>query len=244
MCGRYTLRRIDAARLGVAYPQPTFEEFTDRPRYNVAPSQRVPIVRADADVNGHAEGGRRVLAVATWGFVPAWAKEPPKVRPINARSETAAANGLFRGAMARRRCLIPADGFYEWRKDGPDGKTKTPFYVHQKGGEPYAFAGLWDRWRADPGDDPADTCAILTGPANALMAALHDRTPLVIPPAAYARWLDPDAAAVDVADLLVPWDPDGWEAYPVSRRVNAPRNDGPDLVEPAEQSGTALSMAS
>jgi putative SOS response-associated peptidase YedK len=250
MCGRYTLRRIDAARLGVAYPQPKFEEFTDRRRFNVAPSQQVPIVRADA-------GGERVLALAAWGFVPAWAKGPPKVRPINARSETAATNGVFRTALAKRRCLIPADGFYEWRKDTvaearaadrareggtPRGRpagaaAKTPYYIRLASGEPFAFAGIWDRWAEQAGDDPADTCAILTGAANDLMRPLHDREPLVVPESAYARWLDPEASAADVADLLVPWGPDGWEAYPVSTRVNSPRNDGPDLMSPAAREG-------
>ena len=116
-------------------PAPEFEEFTDRPRFNVAPSQAVPVVRADA------EGGRE-LATAAWGFVPAWAKEPPKVRPINARSETAATNGIFRAAVAKRRCLIPADGFYGWRKDPEDPKAKAPYYIRLKSGEPYAFAGI------------------------------------------------------------------------------------------------------
>lgn len=233
MCGRYTLRRIDANRLGVAYPTPLFEEFTERPRFNVAPSQKVPIVRAAGDSDGDGNDGR-VLALAAWGFVPAWAKEPPKVRPINARSETAATNGLFRKSMARRRCLIPADGFYEWRRDGD---AKTPLYIHRACGEPYAFAGLWDRWDPEPGDDPAETCAILTASANDLMRPIHHRLPLVVPESAYDCWLDPDAPARDVAELLAPWSPDGWEAYPVSRRVNNPRNDSADLVEPAEKDG-------
>ena len=145
MCGRYVLRgrREQLAIAMGLIDAPAFEEFTDRPRYNVAPSQHVPVVRVDA-------GGRRVGSLVRWGLIPHWAKDVPKVQPINARAETVRTSGMFRQAFERRRCLVPADGFYEWRK--VDAKTKQPMFVHFPDDRVFAFAGLWERWRA-PGDD-------------------------------------------------------------------------------------------
>jgi putative SOS response-associated peptidase YedK len=218
MCGRYTLRRIDALRLGVQLT-PQFEEFTERPRFNVAPSQSMPIVRMAGD--------HRELAVAKWGFVPWWAKEQAKLKPINAKCETAASGRMFREAFARRRCLIPADGFYEWKGSKP---PKQPYFIHMKDDHPFCFAGLWERWKP-PDAEPVDTFTILTTAPNELTAAIHNRMPLILHERDYERWLSGDAPT----DLLKPFDAAAMEGYPVSSRVNMPKNDSADLVERINQ---------
>jgi putative SOS response-associated peptidase YedK len=145
---------------------------------------------------------------------------------INARAETLSEKPAFRTALKRRRCLVPADGFYEWRKE-PDGKTKTPMYVRRRDGEPFAFAGLWDVWHTPDGSVVPSCTVITTGP-NELMAPIHDRMPVILPPAANEQ------AAADMTSLLRPYPAEELEAYPVSRRVNSPRNEGAGLVERAE----------
>ena len=225
MCGRYTLRRIDLARAAMhATPDPGFGEFTERPRYNIAPSQPIPVVRVDK------EGGRRIGPVR-WGLIPHWAKEPPKVQPINARAETVATSGMFRQAFARRRCIIPADGFYEWKK--VDAKTKQPMFVRFPDDRVFGFAGLWERWRP-PGDadvEPVDTCTILTTAPNELMAPIHNRMPVILKPEDYAAWLDRDTDPRKATDLMKPY-PDGeLEAVPVDRIVNSPKNDVPECIQ-------------
>src|SRR6185312_7833325 len=138
MCARYTLRRAKLARaIFEALQAPSFDEFSERPHFNFAPSQRLPIVRVDSQ-------GRRVIDAFQWGFIPRWAKALPKIRPVNSRAETLATSGLFRDALSRRRCLIPADGFYEWT--GPR-KSRQPFFIHMKDDSLFAFGGLWDRWK-------------------------------------------------------------------------------------------------
>src|SRR5688572_1658672 len=139
MCGRYTLRRIDLIRGGFdARLLPAFEELTERPRFNIAPSQMIPVVRLNAQ-------GERVIDAVRWGLIPSWTKGKPKQQPINARGETVATSAMFRQAFERRRCLVPADGFYEWRK--LDTETKQPMYVRRKDEDLFAFAGLWERWK-------------------------------------------------------------------------------------------------
>ena len=224
MCGRYTLRRIDLIRGGFdASLLPSFEEFTERPRFNIAPSQAIPVVRLDSS-------GKRVLGTVRWGLIPSWTKGKPKHEPINARAETLATSGMFRQAFERRRCLVPADGFYEWRK--LDAKTKQPMFVHRRDDGVFAFAGLWERWKPDPEAEPVDTCTIITTTPNELMAPIHDRMPVILDPADYARWLDRETPAADVAGLLRPCPPDEMEARPVSTRVNSPRNDDEECVQP------------
>ena len=224
MCGRYTLRRIDLVRAAMgAVPDPSFDEFTERPRFNIAPSQPVPVVRV-------AKDGGRALGLVRWGLVPHWAKEPPKVQPINARAETVASSGMFRQAFARRRCIIPADGFYEWQK--LDGKTKQPMFVRFPDDRVFGFAGIWERWRQQDGDDPLDTCAVITTTPNGVMAPIHDRMPVILRPADYDAWLDRDADPAAAAELLRPY-PDGeLDAVPVDRLVNSPKNDVPECVRP------------
>lgn len=228
MCGRYVLRGRKeqlAMALGLTDPLP-FEEFTERPHFNVAPSQHVPVVRLDRQ-------GHRVGRLARWGLIPAWATDLPKVRPINARAETVTTSGTFRGAFTRRRCLVPADGFYEWQRLG-GGKGKRPVFVHFPDDRVFAFAGLWERWHP-PGEDvvePVDTCTIVTTTANALMKPIHDRMPVILRPQDYALWLDREADPAEAAKLMRPYAGGEMEVTPVSTLVNSPGNDVPECVKP------------
>jgi len=221
MCGRYRARRFDLLKLGLRTPPlPGFEEFTERPRWNVAPSNRMPIVRMDDE-------GMRELAIARWGFIPSWAKELPKLQPINVRAETVTTNGMFRQAFAHRRCLVPTDGFYEWKGTNP---PKQPFFIHQPDDGQFAFAGLWERWRKTKDTDPLDTFTIITTAPNELMAGIHDRMPVIVRQQDYERWLNPKYPSDDLKSLLTPF-PDELEAYPVSTHVNSPKNDDPMCIE-------------
>jgi len=190
MCGRYVIISTpEAIRALFGYgEQPNFP-----PRYNVAPTQPIPIVRL--------LDGKRSFALMRWGLLPSWVKDP-KTFPllINARGESVLEKPAFRNAMRRRRCLLPADGFYEWKKEGA---SKTPMFIQLKDGRPFAFAGLWEVWQP-PDGGVLKTCTIITTPAQGVLAEIHDRMPLMLPSGAWARWLDP--AITDPADLLVPWD--------------------------------------
>lgn len=222
MCGRYTL---------TTPPQVLAEYFgLDTvpthlvPRRNIAPTQPVAVVRALPD-------GTRHLDLVRWGLIPSWAKDARiGTRLINARAESAAQKPAFRAALRHRRCLVPADGFYEWRKAG---SRKQPYWVGFEGRAPFAFAGLWEHWEDRDAGHVLESCAILTTDANALVRRLHDRMPVILPPDAWSAWLDPrneDTAAL--ARLLAPCPEHGMIAYPVSRAVNNPRNEAPDLLEP------------
>lgn len=224
MCGRYVLRRINARRFGVEFIEPGFEEFSETrlfPRFNIAPSQFVPAIRMD-------QSGHRTLCGLSWGFIPWWAKDKPKTRPINARAETVAISGMFREAFDRRRCLIPADGFYEWKKIDAG---KQPYLIRLADDAAFAFAGIWERWRPHKDADPIETCAILTTGPNDLMSGIHNRMPVILDEADYARWLDRDNLGKDVAELLRPRSTDGMIATPVSSVVNNPRNDRAECIE-------------
>lgn len=192
------------------------------PRYNVAPSQPVGAIRT-------AEDGSREWVTLRWGLIPAWAAEPRTVySTINARAETVAEKPTYRQAFRRRRCLIPADGFYEWRKLGA---RKQPYCIAPADGEPVAFAGLWERWERD--GQTLESCTIVVTQANALVAPIHDRMPVILDPAAEARWLDPhvtDPAAL--CPLLVPCPPERLRLWPVGTAVNRPGTEGPDLITP------------
>jgi putative SOS response-associated peptidase YedK len=231
MCGRYTLTSqeglVEDLQLAIGEPADSDDKPAWwRPRWNIAPTQPAPIV-ANRE-------GPRAIELARWGLVPPWAKSLAEgARMINARAETAADKRAFRDALARRRCLVPADGFFEWRKGGPKGKTRTPFWIHPDPRHAIAFAGVWERWKSPEGVWVI-SFSILTTDANPLVAPLHDRMPVVLPPSAYARWLDP--AAIDphsFAELFRPAPVDGWSVTEVSPRVNKPDCDEPACVEPA-----------
>ncbi|QYY36966.1 SOS response-associated peptidase [Ruficoccus sp. ZRK36] len=198
-----------------------------KPRYNIAPGQPVAAVREDRNLGG------RECAVLTWGLVPFWAKDPGiAFQLINARSETAAGKPAFRGPMRHKRCLIPADGFYEW-KDLGSGR-KQPWYVSPADGGLLALAGLWDHWGSPDGSE-IESCSILTTNANDWMQPLHHRMPVLIQEKDFARWLDTSLErASDVEDLLRPPPEDALVRHPVSETVNSARNDGPELLAEAE----------
>jgi len=226
MCGRYELHTNPAAialAFGLAHPPDL------QPRYNVAPTQMIPVVR-------HNANGERELVQVRWGFVPRWAKDPSiGARMINARAETIASKPAFRNAFQRHRCLVPADGFYEWRP-GPRGKQ--PMRIARADGQPFGMAGLYERWRS-PDGEVLDTCTILTTHANALLAGMHERMPVIVPPDRYEHWLD--AANVEVSDLFAPCTDVELRVHPVSTRVNAVRNDDAALID--EDVGAPLAHA-
>jgi putative SOS response-associated peptidase YedK len=227
MCGRYTLRRIDVARLHLnAMDEPTFEEFDEKrivPRFNIAPSQDVCVVRIN-------KNGDRVLGLVQWGLIPSWTKGAPKMKPINAKAETVQTSGMFRQAFSRRRCLVPADGFYEWKKLDP--KTKQPMFIHYADDRIFAFAGLWERWQPNEQAEPIETCTIITTTPNELMRPIHDRMPVIVRPEDYGLWLNKDADPNEAEKLMRPYADGELEAVPVSRTVNSPKNNTPECVEP------------
>ncbi len=225
MCGRYELHTHPAA-LALAFGLPLPPAVV--PRYNIAPMQDIPVVRATPT-------GERELAFVRWGLVPRWAKDPSiGNKMINARAETLAEKPSFRTALKRHRCLIPADGFYEWTV-GPAG-GKQPLHIGMKDGATFAFAGLTERWLSPEGE-VLDTCTIVTTQANALLSPLHDRMPVIVAPAQYARWLD--VAVGDVSDLFAPYPAEAMAYYPVSTRVNSVRHDDASLLEPSHAPVTA-----
>ena len=223
MCGRFSLTATpEELRMLFAYgDRPNFP-----PRYNIAPTQPIAIVRL--------EQGERRFALVRWGLVPGWVKDPSQFSLlINARAETAAEKPAFRTSMRHARCLIPASGFYEWRKmgDGP----KQPYWIAPKDGGVVAFAGLWSDWSGADGSQ-VDTAAILTTNANATLAPIHNRMPVVIAPDDFERWLDiAHTEPRHVKDLLVPPPDDLFHAVPVSTRVNAVANDDADLHRPVDE---------
>ena len=216
MCGRYTLT-VPVDRLAGEFDlDGGVGELS--PNYNVAPTQSVATVLAE-------NGGRR-LEMLRWGLVPSLADDPEiGSRMINARAETAPEKPSFRSAFKRRRCLIPADGFYEWKRE--EG-GKQPFYFHMEDGRPFAFAGLWEEWH-----DELRTCAILTTSPNEVAAKIHNRMPVILPREDYDAWLDPEAEKEELVSLLRPYPGDDLETFPVSRFVNSPRNNDERCVEPA-----------
>jgi putative SOS response-associated peptidase YedK len=223
MCGRFLLisRPKELADLFQAVGVPALE-----PRYNIAPTQPVAIVRFDADRQ------RREFAVVRWGLIPHWAQNASiGNRLINARSETAAEKPAFRYAFRERRCLIPADGFYQWQKQGSK-KSKQPFLVRRRDGRPFALAGLWEVWH-NPDQQAAESCTILTTDGNEAVRPLH-RMPAILQPKDYDLWLDSQVQEPErVQSLLRPYRNEGLELFPVSCRVNNPRNDDARCLDAA-----------
>ncbi len=227
MCGRYTLRS-PLARLADQYglrPEELVELWQARAveRYNVAPSQEVLTVGAAKD--GHPAG-----AFFRWGLVASWAADVNKA-PINARAETAASKPTFAEALQKRRCLIPADGFYEWEQ--LPGRKKRPWHFRLRDGGPFAFAGVWEAWRSHEGARPLLTCALLTVPANELVKPVHGRMPAILRPADYAAWIDRGTAEPGkVLPLAGPYPAGDMEAVPVGRYINDPGHDDPGCLAP------------
>ncbi len=212
MCGRYTLTKpmkaieshFAAARV----------KAVEAARYNIAPSQEAPVVLV--------QGSERVIGPMVWGLLPSWARNRQGF--INARAETAAEKPSFRAAFRARRCLVPADGFFEWEKSA---RGKVPHYFRLRSAGLFAFAGLWEA-----GQDAPSTFAILTTSANSLVSPWHDRMPVILPPGAYAPWLDPAAEKSDLTALLTPYAAGDMEQHVVSRDINSALNDNPSLIEP------------
>lgn len=194
-------------------------------RYNIAPTQPIPIVRWAAD-------GDRELAIVRWGLVPYWSPGPKeqKGEMINARAETVSTKPAFRDAFRRRRCIVPASGFYEWR---PEGKGKQPYAINRRDGQPMAFAGLWERWRATVTHEVIESATIIVTDANEALVPIHDRMPVILlDEAEIETWLDPATPPDALKDLLRPCPADELVIYPVSRRVSSPANDDPQLIDP------------
>lgn len=218
MCGRFALI-VDASVLADVFDVDPPRELT--PRFNIAPTQTIPIVRA-------GKGSPRECSMVRWGLIPSWAKDQKiGARMINARGETVAEKPSFRSAAKSRRCLIPADGFYEWVKKAGG---KQPHFIHFADARPFAFAGLWERWHKGEGV-PLETCTIITTTPNEMISDLHDRMPVILPNTLYDEWLEPTAMSPErLQQILVPHPAEGMEAYPVSTYVNKPINDGPDCI--------------
>ena len=217
MCGRfafYSPSEATAALFGVS------GSLTAEPRYNIAPTQYFTAIRND-------EGQGRELVMLRWGLVPFWAKDPSiGNRMINARAETVAEKPAYRAAYRRRRCLVLADGFYEWHKEG---SVKTPYYISLESGGPFALAGLWEHWQSKETDESLQTATLITTAANEFMATLHHRMPVILVPATADRWMAGDDLQADTIAADCP----ALSAWPVNRRVNNARNEGDDLIEPA-----------
>jgi putative SOS response-associated peptidase YedK len=224
MCGRYRLSR--RKQLVEEYFDTASGEEDWAPRFDIAPTQSVPVIRQ------HPKEPVRELALMRWGLIPSWAKDSSVAASmINARAETAATKPAFRDALKSRRCLIPADAFYEWMRTG---KTKQPYCFEVNAGELFAFAGLWDRWK-DPSGQWVKSCSILTTTPNAVTSAVHDRMPVILDPDGYDLWLDPGMTNVAAAsELLKPFDARLMRCYPVSTRVNSVANDDEECSQPAQ----------
>jgi putative SOS response-associated peptidase YedK len=237
VCGRYTSTR-PPAELAEQFHATEIKAQPLEPNWNVAPTQPVYAVAESRGV--------RQLGVFRWGLVPSWAPNPAVgARMINARAETVATKPAYRQALSRRRCIVPADAFYEWAASGPSGPAaegtrragKQPYAIARRDGAPLAFAGLWEVWHdpSDPGGAPLRTCVIITTDANDRLRPVHDRMPVVLPPLAWDRWLDRDYHDADaLMRLLVPAPADEFVVWPVGRDVNHADANGPELLAPVD----------
>ncbi len=223
MCGRFTLT-VDPAELQDKFGNYTFpKKFA--PRFNIAPTQ--PVLAIPNNDKFKAD-------FFVWGLIPMWAKDPSiGSRLINARGETVAEKPSFRGSLKYKRCIVLADGFYEWKAQ-PGRKSKTPFFIHMKDRKPFAFAGLWDIWNS-PDGSTIKSCTLITTEPNDLMKMIHDRMPVILHPRDYTKWLDPSPQTPDqLLPLIKPYPAEEMDAYPVSALVNKASNDLPELVVPAK----------
>jgi putative SOS response-associated peptidase YedK len=229
MCGRFTL---------TVTPEALAEQFhldfvpALAPRFNIAPSQAVAIVRVQP------ENGLRFLEIVQWGLIPSWAEDATiGSRLINARAENLEEKPTFRASYKYRRCLVVSDGFYEWKGRGRD---KHPYYIRMNDGEPFGFAGIWDHWE-DPDGSVVESCAIITTEANELVRPIHERMPVIIPPVDYDLWLDPKQLGTEqLKPLLRPYPAEAMLAYPVSAIVNRAVHEDPQCIEPADKQDSFL----
>jgi putative SOS response-associated peptidase YedK len=230
MCGRFTLRNRLNDLLREFEAEIRGEPFDLFERYNICPTNKIPIIR-------ETDGGREMVRMQ-WGFVPSWAKDF-KLCPINAVSETVAEKPMFRSAIKKRRCLIPADGFYEWKKIPKKIKGDSPWLFQVKGGKPFAFAGIWERWESKPEQDQEkiviESCAILTTKPNEVMAPIHDRLPVILSPADYKAWLDPTMNdPTKLGYLYEPFPSSEMTMTRVGPYVNKAGNEGDECVKAAD----------
>lgn len=223
MCGRFTLT-IDPSELKETFANYTFPSRFS-PRFNIAPTQPVLAIPND---------NKNTADFFLWGLIPSWAKDPTIANKlINARGETIAEKPSFRGSFKYKRCIIPADGFYEWKAQAGE-KTKIPHFIHMKDRQPFALAGLWDEWNSPDGSS-IRTCTIITTQPNELMSTLHNRMPVILDAMDYNRWLDPAPQTPEnLLSLIKPFPADRMSAYPVSTMVNRPDNDRPECILPLQ----------
>lgn len=225
MCGRYALYGPVSRknRHAIEFLE---QEIDFAPRYNAAPTQKLPVFRVSSE-------RRRELTLLRWGLIPSWAKDASiGARMINARAETVAGKPAFRAAFRRRRCLVPMSGFYEWKKE--PGK-KVPYFIRPLNTEVFAAAGLYEYWPGKDGAEPIESYTIITTEANELMRTLHDRMPVLLPQSDYEAWLDPGNEKTDaLMGMLKPYPAEEMRAYPISLRVNNVKNDGPEIIKPVD----------
>lgn len=231
MCGRF---RLGKGREALRKHFGSYGDLDWSPRYNIAPTQPIPTVRQNASEP------KREVSLMHWGLIPSWAKDGSVgASMINARSETAAHKPAFRDSLSRRRCLIPADGFYEWKALA---KVKQPYCFRLRDGSLFAFAGIWDRWRSRDGT-AMESCSILTTTPNALCAAVHDRMPVILSPQDYDVWLDPGFTSIaDLAAMLKPYTAGEMLRFPVTARVNKVQNDDPQCCEAVAEAAKAAEV--
>ncbi len=221
MCGRYRLSR--RKQIVTEYFDVPEDDEDWTPRYNIAPTQPVPVIRKTPNQ-------LREMVFLRWGLIPSWATEPSiGAKTINARAETVSTTASFRDAFRSQRCLIPADGFYEWQRNG---KTRQPYCFEVNEGQLFAFAGLWDRW-IDPQGRAVESCTILTTAPNKMLSDLHDRMPVILPLEKYDAWLNVPGDLSRALDLLIPF-PGAMRRYPVSTRVNQAQNEGAECAREVE----------
>lgn len=235
MCGRFTQQRPTAELAALFEAEPLIDDPSGR--FNLAPTDPATVVVE--------RGDRRALTSYAWGLIPHWETDPRSAsRRINARAETVATSSAFASAFERRRCLVPADGWYEWLKPETPKGEKIPFRYTVDGGAPFAFAGLWAGWKDRETGEVLRTMTIVTTGANELMAPIHDRMPVVLAPEDWDRWLDPSFEDIgELQGLLVPAPIDGLEVYPVETLVNNVRNNGPELIVPLALTRAGAGMA-
>ncbi len=234
MCGRY-IQKGSAEKVAEWFDIEPEDLLVVAPSYNVAPQTSQPVVRLDRETD------HRELVLMRWGFIPYWSKNAKiGYSTINAKSETVTTSPIFREAFRRRRCLVPASGFYEWQKIS--AKTKQPYAIALKTRPNFAFAGLWDRWTDKATGQPLETYTILTTDPNELTASVHDRMPVILAPKDYARWLAPADPAQLPVDLLRPYSADEMEIWKVRPEVGNVRNDSPELAAPMTESQLGLSL--